>query len=591
MSALRGILLALLLAAGSAAAQEAIDAPITATALPQLGLPGATIALSGTTPRLAEGTEVTVSLSLDTSPGQPGGEADAPAARKAAVDAKGRWRLVLKDSDTTTLGRYTVRATAPDGKGEATSQFDIVDDDALDELVERYTEEMNRSLDLTEGALITQLTDLALGLPDGPEKDGIVVRVNKVVQRLREAKQHRPPPLPPIAPPPPPATGEAAWPKLDYTPVLETFRDITAESERIRQELPRSNEKTDNCLRMDSLIESINLASSLSNFIGSGLEKALNHLGDKVLPAMIERKMAPATQFDKNVTFAMVESTKVAIAKIGGWKGVVAGVPGLGLDAINHGAKYFYEQFCTRYEGAFTATLQVDHYTDDGALYWTYTTRLGGLASLTEPKPGEGQVDGSESLLRGRFDGAAIGYDARQDALKINPKLRQMLVYEQLIVPPKTITLPPVEMGAMFNALVSPVGFQVPITAERRGDKVTVNLGDAMRDMDPKINRGLLVQVFQAGPIPAPNYQVFPMQDAHFILSRGMRKDAVLTRESNAQGAKLSGTFHREETPPGVKVVWDVQVEMCSPACASTSIDRLKAWYDAAMAKRKAAKR
>lgn len=588
----------LALMACGAVAQEDVAAPITAESLPRVGLPGVEITLSGHTPQVPKGAVVKISLLVDTTPNEPGGEADEPKTHDVSPDANGQWTLTLSGDDTATLGRYAVTVTAPDGKGAAETTFDIVDGDAMGELLNATIAEMNASLDATENRIVVNLSDQVMALPDGEIKDDAVIRVNKIIKLVRSTRPHRFPTLPDLPPASPPEPGDTVPEPIDFTPVMEGFQQVTEESNRIREQMEKTRPATDNCMRMDALIETLNLTSSMMNFFGGSkvvnkpLDIAVNLLSDKILPAMMERQAAAKTQQEKNQLHLNVASMKLGIASIEKLQGIVKGVPGLVFDLTNHVTKYFYETYCTRFEGPFTATFSAEFYTDEGELYYHYIVKLGGLASLTQPKPQDNKAEPTMSLMRGRFDGQAIGYQVYQDALKLQPGLRSMLLFEKFIVPPERINLPPAEMGTMFNTMMHPLGFQIPIQAERQRDVVTLNFGNAaIRDMDPKIHRGLLVQVFAAGPIPAPNYQTFPMQDAYFILSRGMRSNAKFERKTVDGVEHLASTFHREETPAGIKLVWDVDVDMCNPGCTTTTIDRMKAWYDDYARKRDAGKK
>lgn len=583
--------LGLLLVACAAQAQvEAIDAPITASASPEVGLPGVRITLEGETPPANPGAKVTVRI-------DPPGDEVETFEREVEISDGGRWELVLKDDDTALLGRYDVQVTAPDGKGQAEAPFDIVDGDAYEELVESLHREMNESLDETEKVLVARIRDIAGSLPDpGPDgggKEGLDDRIDKFVDIFDRARTARPPVIPLPKPPGPPTPPEPGQPPTAATPPapvddemyavpIETYESVIEESLRVRTAVQQSERMSDVCAKMEALGEAVNFASTLMNFVGKAGAVFQAHLTDKVSPAVIEStNKSTSTEAGR---FATAESIKVYAASMERWKGVVAAVPGLGLDVIGFVNKIYFDKWCTKFEGPFTGKLNIQFFTDGQQRlpYWTYTVEIGGILHLTQPRA---MNDKPGSLMTGRFDGAAIGYVVTEDVMRLQPKLRSMLVFNHLIVPPKNILLPPPEMGSVFNGHVSPFGFQIPVTAVRKGDGVIVNFAaSAITDMSPKVNRGLLIQVFQAGPIPAPNYQTLPMQDAYFILTRGMRKDALLVQTQAGGIRKLANTFHRTEDTGDILLNWDVQAEICAPGCTETSIDRMKAYYKAWLA-------
>ena len=576
----------------AAQAQEEVAAPITAKASPKVSLAGMPVVLSGETPKLPAGNQVTITLRVDTTPGQAGGDEAEPSTHTVDLDDSGRWTLKLSGDDTATLGRYAVQVTAPDGQGETSTQFDVVDDDAFDELLNEAAQAMEKSLDATAAKAITVLNELAKDLPAVPERDAVMVSVNKRVQALAQLRKIKLPVIPPL-PPEEPGVGQDTVPmRLHYSQVVEQFQQVTEHSDSVRAQLENSRGMADTCQRLDSLIEAFNMTSSIFNFAGGPVTIAKNLLADKILPALIERQVGSSTPESKEKAYKASAVMKVFVANVDGMKGIIGGVPGLVLDGFNNETKKIYDQFCTRFEGMFTATFFAQFFTVDGGNdpYYQYRITLAGVASLTQPKPQGNRPELVASLMRGRLDGQAVEYEVLQDSLKLQPGMRSQLIFEEFIAPQGKIRLMPPEFGVGFNAAVHPLAFQIPIKAERQRDILTVNFGDAaIRDMTPKVNSGMLVQVFNAGILPVLNYQVFPMQDAYFILSRGMRKDAKFQRVDGIE--RFANKFHREETPPGIRLVWDVEVEMCNPGCATTatSLDRIKTWYDTYAAKRDAA--
>ena len=103
--------------------------------------------------------------------------------------------------------------------------------------------------------------------------------------------------------------------------------------------------------------------------------------------------------------------------------------------------------------------------------------------------------------------------------------------------------------------------------------------------MSPNFNRTLVINVFSGGLIPVLDYHMLPMQGGHYILTRGMRKDAVLHLTTVGKEQHLKNTFTRTEDTGDISLRWDVEVDLCSPACSTTSIDRVKAWWEQGQAK------
>ena len=569
-----------LLPISASAQMETIDAPISVVVNPKVALPGAPITLSGQTPPVQVGAKVNVLINIEQMPKSANGKEAKPIQLDVAVNAKGGWALIVKN--TVHIGRYTVKVTAPDGKGEATTQFDVVGEDAFDE----FRQEYEASLDKTETTFVITIEKLLADIPDSAEKQEVVKRFQIIQNKLKQRRAQRPKLMPDpksvIAALPPAKKAELS------TPIFEAFEKITVESNKVGDSIRASRFGASACEKLDTVVEALNLASTLMNFERNAVNLVINHLTDKVSPALIEHHN---THGNTGAKFAQGEAVKVFVANFRSYEMLTGSVPGLMVDLANYVTKDLYTSMCTRYEGPFTGKLSIEFFKDASSRdpYWEYTVEIGGKLILSEPKAFSGKPG---STMRGRFDGAAIGYKVWEDALKLNPKLKTQLAFHKLIAPPPTIPLPPDEFGAVFNTAAHPLGFQVGVTAVRKGDQIIVNFDEAaIRDMSPKFNRALLIHVFIAGMIPAPNYQTLPMQDAHYILSRGMRKNAVLKLSTKGKEQHLTGNFVRKEDTGDILLNWKVDVDICNPACTVSSIQRMSAWYDAGQAKRKQGKK
>ncbi|MEO6226864.1 MAG: hypothetical protein ABIO61_03275 [Thermomonas sp.] len=575
-----GALIGWLLLVGVAQAQvEEIEAPITATATPVLGLPGAAIKLAGETPAAQPGAKVSLVITITPTPQQAGGDTE-PLKREALIDASGRWSLTLKE--TAAVGRYSVVVIAPDGKGHAKTQFDIAKVDQYVELARKYALAMKLSVNATIVALDGRMEELIQGLPEGTEKAETRRRYTIIRRKLVAIINHPPIPIP-LPPSPPGPPGPPGPDPTRDPPPIDPIIDATEESDRIRAAIKASRFGAETCQRLDTIVEALNFTSTLMNFVGKPIDIMLAHLSDKVNPAVIEEDQKLSTE-DK---FIKSEKVKVAVAALRGSKSLVNSVPGLAFDLANYVTKDFYGKVCTRFEGPFTGTLSIEYYTTSTSrdAYWSYIIKIGGMMSLSQPKYFNGLPG---SIMIGRVDGAAIGYEVSEDTLKLIPAMRDRLMYRKLIAPRAEIPLPPIEMGALFNTMAHPLGFQSTMRGVRKGDQVVVNFDEpALRDMDPKFNRALLIHVFNGGLIPVLNYQTLPMQGGHYILTRGMRKDAVLNLTTEGKEQHLKNKFTRKEDTGDISLRWDVEVDLCNPACSTTTIRRVKAWWDAGEAKRK----
>ncbi len=593
-------LLALLLLACAPLAHaqpESIDAPVSFTATPTLVVPGGAVVLSGSTP-LVTGKPGAVTLTI-TPPAQDGGDGDGtPVTQEAVVDQSGNYTLSY--SKTEAMGEYRVTVTAPDGKGGTTGKFAVMllSDEKIAEQLTGTIYQAQQPIYQGATAAINAVKEIVRQLPDSPEKTVTMKHIGlteEEVEKLRAAM----------------AIGSVAagdWAKImsqlgagdalkaRLPPVIEVLseqsKETRAQEVRINQRIDESRKATDQCVKLDTAIELLNLASMLINIHDKPMQILINLLSDKGIPTAIDAAKAPAVngqpdKFEELKKYGLTQASKAAAAF--GQKGgevsspikfsikpgsVTFAVGALG-DAVNFGLKYHYQKQCARFEGPFSGSIS-SSFRHNGKEYWKYTMEVAGKLILSAPK-------GSKAAaMKGRFEGMVTSYEVEQNAVDaFASALKPYLVKEFLIVPPLLADVAlgggqVEEFGSYFNQLI-PHSFYVPVEAQRREDKIILNVKEGGQiGLSPAFNQARLYMVFMSMGIPDIRQQTMPMQGAEFLLSRGMRKDASFEIKSSGGTETIEKPFHREVTPEGsdVTVVFDVKVKACNPKCSKNSIEK-----------------
>ena len=593
-------LLALLLLACAPLAfaqPESIDAPVSFTAAPALIVPGATVMLSGTTPLVTD-PPGTVTFTI-IPPAKNGGDGDGtPLTREAAVGKDGSYNLSF--SDTQAMGEYRVTVTAPDGKGSINGKFAVMllSDEKIAEQLTGTIYKAQQPIYQGAVAAITAVMAVVQDLPPSAEKEKLKKNIGDATAELKKMKEAT-------------AIGSLAageWAKTmsdlgagaalkaKLPPVIEVLqeqaREARAQEVRINQRIDESRKATDHCVKLDTAIELLNLASMLINIHDKPMQILINLLSDKGVPTAIDAAKAPAVngqpdKFEELKKYGLTQGFKAAAAF--GQKGgevsspikfsvkpgsITFAVGALG-DAVNFGLKYHYQKQCSRFEGPFSGSIS-SSFRHNGKEYWKYTLEVAGKLILSAPK-------GSKAAaMKGRFEGMVTSYEVEQHAVDaFASALKPYLVKEFLIVPPLLADVAfgggqVEEAGSYFNQLI-PHSFYVPVTAERREDKIVLNVKEGGQiGLTPAFNQARLYMVFMSGMIPDIQQQTVPMQGAEFLLSRGMKKDATFEIKTSGGTETIEKPFHREVTPEGsdVTVVFDVKVKACNPKCSKNSIEK-----------------
>jgi len=219
-----------------------------------------------------------------------------------------------------------------------------------------------------------------------------------------------------------------------------------------------------------------------------------------------------------------------------------------------------------------TGTFRVDATINGGQKFWGYTTKINGKFVLRYAKA---QVKpGAAIELTGEIEGNG-DFSAYEDLMAFNSFNRQFVIYRQLFQP--------VGFGAAGQAGTDPLGklarhatpayFRVPITGKLAGDTLTFTVADsAIIDFTEAVKARVLYVVY-VSLVPQTLSTNLPIQNAQFVLSRGVRTTASMPVTSTTKGKQLfklaEQTFTRKEVVSNgeVTVRWNLQMKACNPEC------------------------
>jgi hypothetical protein len=539
-----------------AAAQGLASAPtpVEAAVRPSAVLPGAAVTIAGTSFQV--GTRATVSVVV----APPGG---APVTLSAPLDAAGGWSIGF--SQTRTVGRYAVTATAPDGRGSARTSFDV----------------------LAVGAA-TQVVDKDI--------DTVLAEEERVFDAIDTVLARAPPSPPAAAAQQKAANGKATRAKLqadwsrakdeierlnqlitDY-PILMTSAELMdamggvaglqPELEARAPDLVQAEKaiaKASNlCENLDDINEALSLVSLLTDLMGKPLEKLNNLLLDKDFPDRLLANVPP-DQRTTNFKLAVSESFKALVAIARGGPLGFGTLAAFASDLAGFMAQQVFDTYCEKFTGPFTAQFSEELF--QGPIsFWSYTETLKGKISLRYQKDaGDGAIP-----LTGELDGNGTAFTLKENlrALEKDLRVRAGLVARKAFAPIGASFV--AQAGRLVRTLV-PSSFSVPITGTLKGNQLTFTIPEGGgRDFSSQVV-GRAIYVFLAPAAPLPSVQVARLdyQKAWWVLSRGTEGSPTFTVTVPA-GQKYSliqRSFSREQQMARFKVTFKVDIQACNPDC------------------------
>jgi len=535
---------------------------MTLVATPQIALPGMAVKLSGTT--VTAGDYVIVNLQVtppeEKTAGQTTPKPQTPIALTAKCDAHGAFSVDF--TQTKTAGTYTVTAKSPVGTGTGSTTFQVQAVSELSSLATSKFEELGQAF--TEYA--NTLGESVNNLPASDEREQLLQLSADITARLAELNSQAATIKPHLK-----TMSEALDippEELAKQPAAETIKELSTwtveadgQIDRLKSLLPKQQAAQSICEMIHIAGEGMRLASNGLAFYGWGMSVVKNLAIDKGIPLVLSQISSERC--------ALWDSGAKGIASATlGTADMLSGIVGLLNDAATLYTDVLLNRYCGIYSGPIKATMSAD-FRHLGTSYWKYSMTIEGTFTLRFPKstPGGGPV-----RMTGEVFGNATKYTFWEDIENVMqvPAAGQLLARIPITPGP----FPPIYkdslgLGQITNLLIPSV-FYIPLEARMEGDNVAIKFMEPVKEIESYLLKNQLILVYMAFglPVPAVKYIEFPMNGAHFILSRGMRNPAEITISGKGKQRAMKKTYQRTYEEPAHKeftIDWVVDLDAANP--------------------------
>ena len=539
------------LPAGSAVSKDGY--PIDVTAKPTMLQPGGAVTIRGSTVATANGAPVTITITRT---------AGAPPFSLTAAPA-GDGTFTATFNGTAAAGQYRVEAVAPDGKGRAATTFKVV---AAAEIPAVIADEAQQLVAAVDKALNVARDGLA-AQPLSPAKQQAEARLTKAESEMAKApahlatlKQHMTKVFE--------ARAKVTEPLPDwdqYAKRLDTWMDDAATArERLERQAEATRAGAKGCAEMDQYYEMLTAASDAIKLAKAPLDLSLGFWKSKVIEGIGTRTTDPR-EVTKGQKFAYVQSMKLGVAALDGPAGVFAAIPGLILDTAKYLHQELFSAYCEKFEGPIEGVFVGDSYTVSGEPFIHYTVTLDGKMVLMHPRGApankpiaiEGYVEGN-----GRFH------------VTDNPNVIGRLIpgaplFHKVVSPPGLGYWN--DFGQGLKGL-APNYFRVPLRGVLAGDSIvlTMPMQAAATDFGESIQgRTIWVVIPLGSMIPEILDSPFPLQKAHPIIERVVRRRPVLKLSTSSGFVIAQGKFSRDTANADrtARVKTTLTLKACRPQC------------------------
>lgn len=523
---------------------------ITLTATPAKTTAGDSVRLHGETGLLGGASTVTVTIR---SPGKPA------VSFSAKPGAKGDYQL--RFGGTVAVGTYHVEAIAPDGKGKASTTFSVVASGALPDEVARKAD----SLVMLGAKVVDRVQAAVAAQPVSPARDEAKKKLEQIDTRMATLPQQ--------------VTAlrqqmrkvfEARGKVVKPIPEWSAYQDDLANWEKsadlamskLEKLAASTTEAAQGCADLDRYNEALTFTSEALNYVKAPFDISKGFWVDKI-PTGIAARSSGAQALTSAERFALVQTMKVATSMLEGPAGLVGAVPGFILDTAQWFLQDYSGQFCQRWEGPLKATFVGESFTRQGEPFFDYTIVLDGKLKLLYPKSVQG---GKPVSLLGYVEGNG------RFSIRDNPKPIVRLVPGTVLF--HRVTAPPGsgywdELGQASRGLL-PHSFRIPVRGVMAGDSIVLVLQPADHDFGSSI-AGVSTWVIMpmGGLVPEVLNAGIPMQKAHPIIERVMRRRPVLRITTQGKSMTAEGAFARDTSNADktARVRTQLSVKVCNPAC------------------------
>ena len=543
--------------------------------------PGNAVRITGTSVQLGDSKTVKIDIT------KPDGS---KVSVNAQLTSQGTFDVSFKD--TKIAGIYKVTANSPDGKSSAKTSFLVINATYILELSKVY-KQPTEQLAAKTGKIVNEAKAIIKDCGDFPGRGKMnenieqidkalaglpkqMANVNKALDQLSGLIKE----YPGLA-----NVQELADMALALGEEKEKMEDLAHQADDLLSRIPKSKGMSI-CDRMDDAIAALTLAGVAFEIYTTGPTKIAKILISLAVPAAINKMYETAVPFEqrnstKKTAFTSGMQSAATMLKDGA-DGVkeYAKIPvNLAHDAVGYLIGSGFENLCERFTGPIEGVFSVDAKDAGGRKFWSYKIQIQGRLILRYEK--KNNTGKAPVPLTGRFEGIATKIDAWEDYLGRLNELNTVLfhcVVLPVVTPEKINWATETLLGPMASAMLLPNYFLIPVTGALAtdGNSLTIKVAEkGIKDF----KEGLCAYAYYASMprgsfIPIVQKFDIPMENAQFILSRGLRSPATVKvkTEKLPKGTlvkTIAETFTRTEVVSNgeVTVKWELKVKACNPAC------------------------
>lgn len=495
-------------------------------------------------------------VTLVITPPDEDGKPKDPTTLTTDVDANGIYLAVFED--TLTPGKYKVKVTAPDQRGTAEAEFDLLDAPDVPDVVE-VVEDIGRVAQDHIDNVVAQIEDL----PASPAKDEMKKKLADARARLAEFKSKLPETKAAIENL---VTLSATEPDMAEarTRLIKSFTRGKQLVQRSQEELDRLRLRTVTCDNLEVVIEGLKWVSTMLDFFATSVLEVAKNFGKELL-GFYASKASTAAGAPDLINFGATEAAK-NVDSIAKRQLEIPTVIGLVTDAGVFAAQKVMEHYCQVFTGPVSGTMKAEFYTGS-IMWWSYSFSVTGTVTVHYPKDvGPGRIP-----VKGRIEGYGHNFKMWENALtNLYPELMSSAVQTKRMIPP-------IEAGPGINekveslgsvaATVMPNSFFIAVEGSVDDDRITLQLGPARTDMTAKA-RVLAIILSPLVTFPVFTSYELPFKEARFVFERATKgQEMVLPIETTGKTMKAHEIFSDKKDGGEAKGEYSIDIKMCNPGC------------------------
>jgi len=463
---------------------------------------------------------------------------------------------------TSTIGSYQVVATAPDNKATATTSFAVVSagvvpddiarkEDSLVVLASRVVDQVQKAVDAQPASPAKKEVDEKLDNVD-KEMAKLPAQIDILQKAMKQVFEAR---------------AKIAKPIPEWTEYQDSLERWEADADRALAKLEklanRYSAATQSCADLDQYSEMLKVTGEALAITKTPIDKSFDFWLEKIPEGLLERS-GHAEDLTTAERFGLTTTMKLAGAMLKGPKGIVEVIPTLLIDTSKAFLEDYFGKYCTKWEGPLRGEFLGESFTKQGEAFFDYTIVLDGKLMFFYPKSiPAGEPVGLLGYLEG--NGSFKIRDNPKPVIRATPGT---VLYHRVSVPPGSPYLD--EIGQASRSMFLPHSFRIPVKGVMVGDSIVLTILPVDQDFSAAIvGVSTWVIMPMAGLVPQVINATIPIQKAHPIIDRVVRRRPILRITTEKEKMTAEGSFYRDTTSADktVRVRTKLTIKACNPKC------------------------